>query len=649
MRALEVARTRSPWAGVKLIVEGLRPARGQSASAHLEALCTYLEGDRQAGEALGEVLRTLIGQAHAYPALTESGVPGTESFLDGLIARIGRRVLPRVPDATDLRDHVRALFDRPDDHLWVARVPDASWKRLLNALGVTAETVDGVGDEVATAARSMAHHVASLGLQPEVIRRLPDLEHDDSPFLALGENVREYLRAFGDAVEGNEEAALERALDNVGRCRTAVSRLRESNARFGTNLAQTGQTFRLRKLLDRLELLLHLGEPEERDFQGCVVRLFKEIVHAEKTRDHVGPHVRASADLLAYAVVEHAARKGAKYITSGRRDYGAFFLASAGGGLIVSIFALVKVVMAQWTVPLGVQALLYGLNYSVCFVLIYLTGAALATKQPAMTANTLARSLGDSREDLEGLSELIVRVWRSQFASFAGNLLVAFPLAMLWSRVFLASTGEPLAPESKAWSMLAGVHPLMSGALFYAGVAGVLLFASGLVAGWVDNWNANHGIRDRVAHHPLATRLFGHDRAPRLADTFDAKVGALAGNVFLGFGLGATGTLGTILGLPLEIRHVAFASAEFGAAIDLLGGAVPLAFALQVALGVSLIGFVNFVVSFGLSLTMALESRQVGFREGRRLGKLLWVRLRRRPLDWFVPPADPPPAAMGQP
>ena len=102
---------------------------------------------------------------------------------------------------------------------------------------------------------------------------------------------------------------------------------------------------------------------------------------------------KKSGDLLAYQVVEHAAKKGSKYITSGRKDYWKFFVASLGGGLIVAIFALIKLLLKSPEVPLGLEAIMFGVNYSVCFIIIYLTGSALATKQPAMTANTLARSL----------------------------------------------------------------------------------------------------------------------------------------------------------------------------------------------------------------------------------------------------------------
>lgn len=646
-RALEVSRIRSELPAVRLLVAGLRPEEGSGtpddAEAHLRALLDHLrDAPPGTGEALGRLLRTLLRDAHVFPALTESGVPGSEGFVSGLLTRLGRRVLPQVPDPEDLRDIVRTVFDRPDDHLWVEAVPDARWRELLHALGIHAETVHGVGDELAAAVRVLAHHAASLGLQPEVTHRLPHLEQRDSPFLLLSERVLAYLRSFENEVEGDEEPHLDAALDALERCRDEVERLRAEKGRYGTSLWLTGLSFRLLLVLHRLELLLHLGEPVERDFQGCAVRLFKEIVRAEKTRDHLVPFVRGTADLLAYQVVEHAARKGSKYITHGRRDYVLFLLSSMGGGFIVALFALAKVVMSQWSVPLGVQAFLFGINYSLCFVLIYLTGATLATKQPAMTANTIARSMGGTGDDLGGLEELIVRVWRSQFISFVGNLIVAFPVAMLLSELFLQVAGGFVASPEKAGAMLVALHPWWSGTVAYAAMAGVLLFAAGLVAGWVDNWNLNHRIRRRVAGHPVLVRLVGAERAVRIATGLDKRMGALVGNVFLGFGLGSLGTVGTILGLPLDIRHIAFASAEFGMSVEVLQFDVPLELAVQVGLGVAVIGLVNFLVSFGLSLMTALESRAVGFGETRRLLAGLGRRLLRRPQDWFFPPRPGP-------
>lgn len=642
VRVVEIVRSGGDLAGLRLVVEGLRPGArvADDPAGSVDALAEALAspGGREAATVLFRVLRQRVGGTHSLPALTRSGIPGGEGFGGELLGRLGRKVLPPVPDPDDLRDLLREVFRDPRDHLWVAAVPETSWRRLLSSLDITADSFPGVDPQLALAIRIVGHHVSSLGVGAEVTDRLPHLEGPDSPFLHLGRQVLRYLDSFDNDVEGDEEPLLDETLRTVARCRDEVEGLRATKSEHGTSLHLTGFTFRLRALLERLDLLLHLTEPVERDFQGCVVRLFRQILRAEQTRDHVGPHLRASADLLAYQVVEHAARKGSKYITSGRSDYLKFLRSSMAGGLLVGLFALGRLVLDRWSVPLGVEAFLFGLNYALCFVLIYLTGATLATKQPAMTANTLARSLGEDGHGLAGLEDLVVRVWRSQFISFVGNLVVAFPVALLVSRGLDAGLGWSVAEADKARSLLASLHPWRSATLFYAAVAGVLLFAAGLLSGWVDNLVLHRDLPGRVSHHPWLHRLVGPDGATRLATRLERSLGVVVGNVFLGFGLGSTGTIGEILGLPLDIRHIAFASAQFGAALDVLDFAVSPGVVAATAVGVALVGLVNFLVSFGLSLAVALDSRGVTFRETRLLLVHLLVRLRRRPLDWFVPP-----------
>ena len=640
VRVVEIAREGKEIEALRLLVDGLRPPREANAGDHVVALTEALALAPEAVRVgVVELVCGSVGGRSLYRALSQSGVPGSETFLSGLTSRLGRRILPPAPDPGDLRDLVRAVFSEPDDDVWVSSVDDETWGGLLTVLGLTAETSRGVGTELALAIRVLAQHVGSLGLSPEMTSRLAEAESQESPFLRLGVDVLAFIESFDDDVEGDEEPLLERALATVEECRVAVERLRSEKHLFGTSVYLTGTSFRILTLLDRIDLLLHLAAPVEREFRSSLARLFRELVRAGCSRDRVVPHVRASIDLLAIQVVENAARKGRKYITQGRADYYAFLRSSMGGGLLVGLFAMVKVWMGDWQVPLAVEAVLYGLNYSACFVLIYVTGATLATKQPAMTANTVARSLGRAGHDLAGLEDLVVRVWRSQFVSFLGNLVVALPLGVLLARTVFATSGSPIVTDEGALYLLESLHPWRSASLLWAAVAGVLLFAAGLLSGWVDNLLLHRQVAARIEAHPLLRRTIGVRISRRVANTLDRTAGALVGNVFLGFGLGSMGTIGTIVGLPLDIRHVAFASAHFGAALEVLHFALPLSQISQVAVGVAAIGLVNFLVSFGLSLAVAMESRGVTFRETRDLLAHLAGRLWQRPLDWFFPPA----------
>jgi site-specific recombinase len=114
------------------------------------------------------------------------------------------------------------------------------------------------------------------------------------------------------------------------------------------------------------------------------------------------------------------------------------------------------------------------------------------------------------------------------------------------------------------------------------------------------------------------------------------------GNAVFGLLMGVTATAGFLLGLPLDVRHVTFSSANFAIGFVGLDYQVTPEQAGIAALGIALIGTVNLLVSFGLALWVALRARKIRFYHGfkllRALGRRLWV----APLDFFIgPKADP--------
>jgi len=642
--ALAAGAADDPVAGLTAVVDWLRPDDVDNGEAQVLALCDRLEaGEETIRLGIGGLVFAAIERAQCVHALTEAGMPSDDGFLSGLSQRMGRRLLPDVDDPLDLGAIVRKVFWHKRDYQWLATVEEASWRRLLDLLGLNGKTLTGVPHELASSVRVLASHTSSLGLSPAVTHLLPRLDDLDSPMLSLPDHVRLYTQCFDDP-ELNAEELLDRALATLKRCRDSVLKLRADKHVHGTSLRLTTLSFRLLKQTERLELLLHLTEPVTKDFQAAAFTLLKEIVEAQNTRNHITRHIRDSADLLAYQVVEHAAKKGSKYITTTVKDYWRFFGASCLGGLIVAVFALFKLLSSKLDMSLAGEAFVYSINYSLCFVMIYLFGGALATKQPAMTANTIAKAMDGpgGQHALEQIAEMVVRVWRSQFISFAGNLIAAFPMALLLAELYRLAVGVPPAGPEKSQLLLADVHPWESGALFFAAVAGFFLFIAGLVSGYFDNRNLYRKLSVRIGSHPLLVKVAGPDRSKRVGKFVDKHGGALVGNVFLGFCLGTAGTFGVIFGLPFDIRHIAFSSANVGFALE---GAtvIPAASVIgEAALGVILIGFVNFLVSFGLMLNTAMASRHITLRENAEVLRILLRRVVRRPWDYFFPPRTAP-------
>jgi site-specific recombinase len=106
--------------------------------------------------------------------------------------------------------------------------------------------------------------------------------------------------------------------------------------------------------------------------------------------------------------------------------------------------------------------------------------------------------------------------------------------------------------------------------------------------------------------------------------------------------LGFTPIVGQLVGLPLDIRHVAFASANLGYGLVGVQFAVPAATILVSAAGVLLVGLVNLVVSFALALKVALRSRGITREQTEGLSARVLKRFLQQPRDFFWPPASEP-------
>jgi len=238
-----------------------------------------------------------------------------------------------------------------------------------------------------------------------------------------------------------------------------------------------------------------------------------------------------------------------------------------------------------------------------------------------------------------------VRTCRSQIVAILGNVCIAVPLAALIALAILGLGGEPFTGAEKSRHLLAEQSLVHSGAVFYAAIAGVCLFISGLISGYYDNYAAYNRIPERIVQLGWPRRLFGEERMRRVAAYIGDNLGALTGNLWFGFLLGGTTLLlggttlfGQLVGLPIDIRHVAFSSAFVGIAfVGLDFTPDPWLFAWAV-LGVAVIGFMNLAVSFALALDVALRSRQVAESQWRILARAVLAHLLRRPRDFLLPP-----------
>jgi site-specific recombinase len=172
----------------------------------------------------------------------------------------------------------------------------------------------------------------------------------------------------------------------------------------------------------------------------------------------------------------------------------------------------------------------------------------------------------------------------------------------------------------------------------FAAFTGVLLFASSLIAGWVENWFVYHRLESALTHHLGLMHRLGAARTARWAAWWRHNISGVAANVSLGLMLGLLPPLLAFMGLPLEARHVTLSTGQLAAAVGTLGWGVLLSsgFWWCVA-GIVATGALNLGVSFWLALQLALRARGIAATDQRSLRQAVWQKFRARPLAFVLP------------
>jgi site-specific recombinase len=656
-----------PVAALTRLFDWIRPRRGEAAAAaaaRYAAALRCLEADPARAADLRRHVLELLRTRRLVGYFADSGILPATGFFSELGRIVAERLLPELPDETELRTAIRQVFHARGDWAWMHALPpqlgQRFWRLVAGDAGAVVPLLMPVLDQMLEALLVVAYRVGGLGVEDEFGRLGDEFAGHAPRFRGLASAAQRFVDAFRARLQ-DEHAPFEdeaELLVMVDQCEEVIERARRASMRLGTSLHLTYLLRRTAQSLRRVATLAWLLGSRFRHQDAAEGReaalagwsdLVRDTLRSESRRNSIREHLSKGVALLALRVTDNAARTGEHYLAETREQYFAMWRAAAGAGLIIGAMALAKILTAKMDLPLAGYAVLHSLNYGCGFVLIYMLHLTVATKQPAMTAQTLAGYLGGIGQgagllrsaELERVVDLTVAVVRSQLAAILGNVMVAAPTAVAIALLLARLKGAPIIDIGKAAHLLDDLNPA-GWAAPHAAVAGVFLFLSGLISGYFDNKASYARIGARVARLRWLRALAGPPRAERVGAYVEEHLGGLAGNFLFGCMLGTAGTIGIILGLPIDIRHIAFSSANLGYALVAFGFELPLKTLLWAALGVALIGFVNLAVSFALALWVALKARGVVFTQKRELLARLWSRFRHAPMSFFVAPRRAP-------
>ncbi|WP_018152323.1 site-specific recombinase [Leeia oryzae] len=640
------------------LVDLLRPSKATDVALvkdRIRSLCYLLAQRPDFRRALQDYLIKLLLDRKLVHVLTDTGIQGNRGFWSALWQRVAYRILPPETNQAYLKDLLGEVFYRKNDYIWVQGVGMETWQTLFQYVwhrqANTRKLHRHMLMETLEALQVLSYRVSAIGLEPELVRNYPDIERYESPFVRQNVETMRFIQHYHHTVVNLQDRRTDarHILVLLSQCETIMQKIRKHAATHGVSVSLTRLLLRLTQSIDRIRhLLTILDERKPAAWRQEAVQLVFGLVEADNRKFSLRDLLKTNTELLALQVTEHAGRTGEHYVTTTRSEWLSMLRSAMGAGLVIGFMAWLKILASRLDLaPFGYAAL-YSLNYGLGFVLIHILHFTVATKQPAMTASKIAASMDNAaakgKQQLDELTDLCVQVARSQFIAIVGNIMVAIPVAMTIAALVGEFTGKPFANPEKIAHLLHDLDPIHSLALLHAAIAGVCLFLSGLISGYYDNKSTYNRIPERLARLGWLNRLLGARRVATVTTYIGNNLGALTGNFFFGCMLGTIGTLGYMFGLPLDIRHIAFSSANWAFSMVASGFDVPLQVALLTLAGFLMVGMVNLLVSFSLALTVAIRSRGGSFGQGRALLARLGRRFLETPLAFFVPPkAEVPP------
>lgn len=559
----------------------------------------------------------MIEKYKFYSFFSKYSLMENYGFSSGLASRIFRKFVPEVPEHDSFEFYLRSYTE-----------PSKEVFDTLKALIANPTCKASVKADLNKAIATLCTKIISFGFDYKFQSIFNRLNIDTSCYDQLLSQVSA-LSNEGEISFPNFEESLEEVYDTI-------IKIRNNKNVIGISLHLTVVTKNLLNYIERTNKLLELKSDihSEEKWEELIV----EYIEYDKAKNRLGNYFGAHMDLLAHEIVEHTAQKGEIYVADNKREYKDFFGKGLIGGLVVSVFALFKILIGStFSEPIAL-ALLFSINYALSFVIVSYWGGVIATKQPAMTAATIAKHIdrdgGLSIDTLPDIVLMIRKISRSQFISMMGNFLMALSasslLAYLLGRGY---TANPVYPE-KSIHLVEQVFPFSGGALFYAAIAGVFLSASGFISGYFDNKIKASNLSYRIRNNKFLTRHWSAKKIDLLVLNTEKSLGVHSGNISLGIFLGTAFLFSYFLPFDIDIRHIAFSSANIGY------GLVNQAFSLQtIALAlvsVLLIGFVNFAVSFSITFFIVLKSRNIKVTKLRRLIRLSVKDIISHPLDYIM-------------
>lgn len=634
------------------LVQFFRPLKPNKVkSIDLQEIITFLKENKPFREQFSIYLKECLKDRKFNKILADAAILQETDFIFEVKKRIVAQFLPYQPQKNTLEYVLNQVFHLANDRIWIDKIPLEQLEELFDLLEF--ESIydciepNSPFSEVSVATFLITQRISGRALETEVMKMVPEFDDLKSPFSAFEQELfllKNQIRESDEHYIKSDDLSYAQLLVLHKQCEIFVDKAFHNSSKYGISLRVNQNLLKIRQQLARVKFLISLLVIDnEADKKNNGIILSLQLIKFNCYKNNVRQFIAESIQLISYEITQHTAKTGEKYITESRTEYGKMFKNALGGGFIVGILCIIKVLLSKVDTSIFGHAFIYSMNYAFGFITIYVLGFTLATKQPAMTASALVRALeegsakqGSRTAKYNAFAILFARVFRSQFIAFVGNVIMAFPISLLG--IWLIDYAFDYNIAATKWvKLITDISPIHSLAIFHAAIAGVFLFLSGIISGSIANRDKHNQIYFRIAEHPFLKKNLGKVRTLKLAKWYELKWAGIISNFWFGVFMGSTASIGIFLGLNLDIRHITFVSGNLALALYGANYAVSNTMLFWGIFGIGIIGLVNFMISFGLSLGLAFRSRSIPIFELRFVTASIWNHFKTAPFSFFFP------------
>lgn len=612
---------------------------------NFEVFLAYLKNNEEIKNNFRDYLFILFSNKSFTKALTDANILSENAFFPELKKRISYKFLPPVEDENTISYIIsKVLFNPKSDSNYIKNINPEDGSEFFKLMEIEKiSTLPKVKKELLISANILALRSVGNALEAGIAKMVPEYKNFDNPFVALQSELDSLIGRFKEDENlqiNSKDVDYKQIKIYLQQCLDFVDKAFKNACKFGISSKINQSLLKIRQQLKRIQDIIPiLVVDNEEDILINSKNMVSNTLKYNSHRNNVRELIDDSTRLISHLITSHTAETGTHYIATSPKEYLKMFWKASGGGIIVGFLCIFKMMMSYSHGSEFSHAVLYSLNYAFGFIIIYLLGFTLATKQPAMTAATMAKVLSDessSEKNYKEFANLVAKLSRTQFIAFVGNVLWSFPvaLAIIYGMDWFLEKNFAVA---KADKLLKDLNPIESKAILHACIAGFFLFISGIISGNISNSSIFNQIPERISQSPFLNQVIGAKNSKKLSDFYTKHWAGIISNFWFGIFLGVIAPLGVFLGLDLDIRHITFSAGNFALALYGKGFDID-TYTFTISLvTIFLIGAFNFIVSFGLSMLLAFRSRKVNFGELTIIYKTILKYFIKNPLRFFIP------------